>query len=41
MFVCRRCLSFYTNQNVLVKHEQRNEEQERTSIKTSNEAHQY
>ena len=38
-FVCRRCLSSYSSQNVLIKHKQRCNQQEITSIKTSNESH--
>ena len=34
-FLCRRCLSSYTSQNVLTKHKQQCEEQEITSIRTS------
>ena len=37
--VCRRCLSFYSSQNVVLKHEQPCRHQEITSIRTSNESH--
>ena len=40
-FVCRRCLSSYSSQNVLLKHLKRCEQQKITSIETSNESHLY
>ena len=38
-FICRRCLSSYTNENTLINHKLRCEEQEITTIRTSNESH--
>ena len=38
-FICRRCLSSYTSENMLIKHKPRCENNEITSIKTSNESH--
>ena len=40
-YVCRRCLSSYRNQNVSNKQNQRCEQQELTSIRTSNVSHLY
>ena len=40
-FVSRRCLSSYSIENVKMKHSERLEQQELTSIKTSNECHLY
>ena len=40
-FVCRRCLSSYSNENVLKKHKFKCNQQEVTSIRTSNESHIY
>ena len=40
-FVCRRCLSSYASQKVLIKHKQRFEGQEITSVRTSNVSHIY
>ena len=40
-YVWRRCFSSYANQNFLKKHKQRSEQQEITSIRTSNESHLY
>ena len=39
IFVCRRCFSSYTKQNVLSKHNQRCEQQKLTSNKISNESY--
>ena len=38
-FICRRCLSSYTNENMLIKHKPKCENNDITSIKTSNESH--
>ena len=38
---CRRCLSSYSRQNVSIKHQQGYSQQEKTSVKTSNESHLY
>ena len=40
-FICRRCLSSYASQNVLIKHKQSCEQEEITAIKTSHESHLY
>ena len=40
-FVCRRCLSSYANEKVLEKHKFKCNQQEITSIRTSNESHIY
>ena len=40
-FVCRRCLSSYSNENVLNKHKFKCQQQEITSIRTSKESHIY
>ena len=40
-FVCRRCLSSYSNKDVLEKHKFKCGQQEITSIRTSNESHIY
>ena len=40
-FVCRRCLSSYSNEDVLEKHKFKCGQQEITSIRTSNESHIY
>ena len=40
-FGCRRFLSSHSIQNVLFEHKQRCDEQEITSIRTSNESHLY
>ena len=40
-FVCRGCLSAYTSNEVLQKHKQKCEQQEITTIRTSNESHLY
>ena len=40
-FVCRRCLTSYSGQNVLTKHRTRCNQQKITSFKTSNESHLY
>ena len=41
IIVCRRCLSCFCYENVLVKHRKRCEQQEITSIKVSEESHIY
>ena len=38
-FICRRCLSSYTSENMLMKHKPKCENNDITSIKTSNESH--
>ena len=38
-FICRRCLSSYTSENMLIKHKPKCENNDITSIKTSNETH--
>ena len=38
-FICRRCLSSYTSENMLMKHKEKCENNDITSIKTSNESH--
>ena len=38
-FVCRRCFHFYSSQNILIKHRQRCDQQEKTAFKTSIETH--
>ena len=38
-FICRRCLSSYTSENMLIKHKPKCENNDITSIKTSNESH--
>ena len=38
-FICRRCLSSYTSENMLIKHKQKRGEDNITTIKTSNESH--
>ena len=40
-YICRRCLSSYKSQNVLFKHKQQCEQQNLTSVRTSNEFHLY
>ena len=40
-YVCRRCLSSYSNENVLKKHKFKCGQQEITSFRTSNELHIY
>ena len=40
-FVCRRCLSSYSSQNVSMKHKHRCEEKEKRSIQTSNQSDLY
>ena len=37
--ICRRCLSSYTSENMLIKHKPKCETNDITSIKTSNESH--
>ena len=39
--VRRRCLSSYSSQTVVMKHEQRCDQQKITAIETSNESHLY
>ena len=38
-FICRRCLSSYTSENMLMKHKPKCKNNDITSIKTSNESH--
>ena len=38
-YICRRCLSSYTSENMLMKHKPKCENNDITSIKTSNESH--
>ena len=38
-FICRRCLSSYTSENMLIKHKTKCENNDITRIKTSNESH--
>ena len=38
-FICRRCLSSYTSENMLIKHKPKCEHNDITTIKTSNESH--
>ena len=38
-FICRRCLSSYTSENMLMKHKPKCENNDITTIKTSNESH--
>ena len=38
-FICRRCLSSYKSENMLVKHKQKCGEDKITTIRTSNESH--
>ena len=40
-YVCRRCLSFYTSENVLIKHKKQCSDQVITSLMLSNESHLY
>ena len=40
-FICRRCLCSYTSENMLIKHKPKCENNDITSIKTSNESHLY
>ena len=40
-YICRRCLSSYTSENMLMKHKPKCENNDITSIKTSNESHLY
>ena len=37
--ICRQCLSSYTSENMLMKHKQKCGEDNKTTIKTSNESH--
>ena len=39
--MCKRCLSCYANQYVLVSHTQTREHQETSALKTKNRAHLY
>ena len=41
IFICRRCLSSYTSENMLMKHKQKCGEDNITTIKTSSESHLY
>ena len=38
-FICRRCLSSYTSENMLMKHKEKCGDDKKTSIKTSNDSH--
>ena len=38
-FICRRCLSSYTSENMLIKHKEKCGDDNITTIKTSNESH--
>ena len=38
-FICRRCLSSYTSENMLIKHKEKCGDDNITSIKTSNKSH--
>ena len=38
-FICRRCLSSYTSENMLIKHKPKCENNNITTIRTSNESH--
>ena len=38
-FICRRCLSSYTSENMLIKHKQKCGDDNITTIKTSNKSH--
>ena len=38
-FICRRCLSSYTSENMLIKHKPKCENNDITTIRTSNESH--
>ena len=38
-FICRRCLSSYTSENMLIKHKPKCENNDITTIKTSNKSH--
>ena len=38
-FICRRCLSSYTSENMLIKHKEKCGEDKITTIKTSNKSH--
>ena len=38
-FICRRCLSSYTSKNMLIKHKPKCENNDITTIRTSNESH--
>ena len=40
-FICRRCLSSYTSENMLIKHKEKCGDDNITSIKTSNKSHLY
>ena len=40
-FICRHCLSSYTSENMLAKHKEKCEDDNITSIRTSNESHLY
>ena len=40
-FICRRCLSSYTSENMLMKHKPKCENNDITTIRTSNESHIY
>ena len=38
-FICRRCLSSYTSENMIILHKQKCENNDITSIRTSSESH--
>ena len=38
-FICRRCLSSYTSENMLIKHKPKYQNNDITTIRTSNESH--
>ena len=40
-FICRQCLSSYTSENMLMKHEEKCGDDNITTIKTSNESHRF
>ena len=40
-FICRRCLNSYTSENMLMKHKQKCENNDTTTIRTSKESHLY
>ena len=40
-YICRRCLSSYTSENMLIKHKQKCGDDNLTTIKTSNKSHLY
>ena len=40
-FICRRCLKSYTSENMLMKHNPKRKNIDITTIRTSNESHNY